>query len=156
MTSNLLKTAVAAALALAGATAASAQPDDLSAFDASRAQTAAERLVLCDTTAFLASRPNLNANRIYARRDGRPFQLMIGPNFVQGGFLYSDRYDRLFWKLRRTDQIAKDEVAKVQDTQGRALVERYRNGGFLPMSFGRAQAKFCDAWSRENGVTGPA
>ena len=151
-----LKTAAVAALAFAGASAAHAANYDLSAYDAAAARTPAERLVLCDTTAFLASRPDLNANRMYARREGRPFQLMIGPYFVQGGFLYSERYDRLFWKLRREKQISKDEVAAVQASQGRALIEAYRNGGYLPMAFANAQAKFCTGWSRDNGILGPA
>jgi hypothetical protein len=153
---TLLKTAAFAALAFAGASAARAASYDVSAFDAAAAHTPAERLVLCDTTAFLATRPNLNANRMYARRDGRPFQLMIGPYFVQGGFLYSERYDRLFWKLRREKQISKDEVAAVQGAQGRALVDAYRDGGYLPMAFTNAQARFCNGWSRDNGIAGPA
>jgi hypothetical protein len=151
----LLKTAAVAALAVAGASTAQAANYDVSAYDAAAARSPAERLVLCDTTAFLATRPDLNANRMYARREGMPFQLMLGPYYVQGGFLYSERYDRLFWKLRREKQIDKDEVAAVQGDKGRAMIDDYRDGGYLPMAFANAQAKFCNQWSRDNGVVGP-
>ena len=156
MKTTFLQTAIAAAVALTAASAANAAPADLSAFDAAQARTPAERLVLCDTTAFLATRPNLDANRMYARRDGRPFELMLGPRFVQGGQLYSERYDRMYWKLRSQGQITQDQVIDAQDGPGRALVEGYRNGGYLPSSFARDQAKFCTAWSREQGIRGPA
>ncbi len=152
---TFLKSAIAAAALLASAGAAQAVPD-LSAFDASRARSPAERLVLCDTTAFLATRPNLNANRIYARRDGRPWQLMLGPRFVQGGQIYSERYDRMYWKLKRAGQIDQDQLLAAQDGPGRALVESYRDGGYLPMAFARTQSQFCSAWTREAGVRGPA
>lgn len=152
---TFLKTAAVAAMALAGASAAQAANYDVSQYDAAAARSPAERLVLCDTTAFLATRPDLNANRMYARREGRPFQLMLGPYYVQGGFLYSERYDRLFWKLRREKQIDKNEVARIQDTQGRSMIDAYRDGGYLPMAFANAQAKYCNGWSRENGVVGP-
>ena len=39
------------------------------AFDVRNARSWAERLVICDTTAFLASRPDVNADRIWVRRD---------------------------------------------------------------------------------------
>jgi hypothetical protein len=152
---TFLKTAAVAALAFAGASAAQAANYDVSQYDAAKAANPAERLVLCDTIAFLATRPDLNANRIYARRDDRPFQLMLGPYYVQGGFLYSERYDRLFWKLRREKQIDRGQVAVIQGSTGRALVDAYRDGGYLPMAFTSAQAKYCQGWSKENGVLGP-
>ena len=80
-----MKSIILAALAastLAIASAAHAQPDrdqrDRAAsrdggryadFDVRNARGWAERLVLCDTTAFLASRPDLNADRMWVRRD---------------------------------------------------------------------------------------
>jgi hypothetical protein len=152
---TLLKSAIAAAALAASASVAQAYRGDLSAFDAAQARSPAERLVLCDTTAFLATRPNLEANRIYARREGRPWQLMIGPRFVQGGQLYSERYDRMYWKLKRDSQIDQNQLVAAQDGPGRALVEGYRDGGYLPMAFAREQQKFCDAWTHEAGVRGP-
>ena len=151
---TLLKSAIAAVALLGAAGSAQAYPD-LSAFDASRAATPAERLVLCDTTAFLATRPNLDANRIYTRRDSRPWQLMIGPRFVQGGQIYSERYDRMYWKLRRAGELTQDDVIAAQDGPGRALVETYRDSGYLPMAFAREQSNFCSGWTREAGVRGP-
>ena len=151
---TLLKSALAAVALAASAGAANAYPD-LSAFDASRAATPAERLVLCDTTAFLSTRPNLDANRIYARRDGRPWQLMIGPRFVQGGQIYSERYDRMYWRLKRDGQIDQNQLIAAQDGPGRGLVETYRDSGYLPMGFAREQSQFCSGWTREAGVRGP-
>ena len=151
---NLIKSAVVAAALLAVAGSAQAYPD-LSVFDASQARSPAERLVLCDTIAFLSTRPNLDANRIYARRDGRPWQLMIGPRFVQGGQIYSERYDRMYWKLRRTGEIDQNQLIDAQDGPGRGLVETYRDSGYLPMAFAREQSNFCSAWTREAGVRGP-
>jgi len=151
---TLLKSTLAAAALLASAGATQAYPD-LSAFDAARAATPAERLVLCDTIAFLATRPNLDANRIYARRDSRPWQLMIGPRFVQGGQIYSERYDRMYWKLKRTKEIDQNQLIAAQDGPGRALVETYRDSGYLPMGFAREQSNFCTGWTREAGIRGP-
>ena len=150
----LLKSTLAAAALLGVAGAAQAYPD-LTPFDASRAATPAERLVLCDTTAFLATRPHLEANRIYARRDSRPWQLMIGPRFVQGGQIYSERYDRMYWKLKRDNQIDQNQLIAAQDGLGRGLVETYRDSGYLPMAFAREQSQFCSGWTREAGVRGP-
>jgi hypothetical protein len=154
--SHLKTTLAATAFALAaGAASAQAPAADLSAFDASRASTPAEKLVLCDTTAFLRTRPDLNSQRMFARRDGQPFQLLIGPYFVQGGVLYSQRYDRLLQRLQHAGQLNHGQVAEVQATLGRRMIQAYGHGNWLPNRWAGQQQTYCTAFARQNGVNEP-
>src|SRR5947208_163273 len=81
-----------------------------SQFDVRNARNWAERLVLCDTTAFLASRPDLNANRMFVRRDDGRRDLLLPPDFVGNGRWYKEAYERLYWRLKREHQITSDDL----------------------------------------------
>jgi hypothetical protein len=137
---------------LSMATAAAAEASDLAGFDAARTNSTAEKIVLCDTSAFLRTRPDLQADRIYARREGRPFQLLLGPYYVQGGFLYSERYERLAEKLERQHRVSARQIADVQASQGRAFVDAWGRDGALPGDFAARQSQVCTAFARDNGV----
>jgi hypothetical protein len=146
-----LGAAAAAATALSAGQAGASAYDR---FDAAAAHTPAERLVLCDTTAFVASRPDLNAQRMVLRRtDGVPV-ILLPPYFVSGGFLYSERYDRVFVKMRRAHQTSVGEVRAAQAGLGRALVELYRNGRWVDTAFAARQDRFCRGFAASYGVRG--
>jgi hypothetical protein len=129
-------------------------PSAYDQFDASAAQTPAERLVLCDTTAFLAGRPDLDANRIVVRRIDRIPVTLLPPQFVSGGFLYSERYDRLFNKLAALHKASTREVATIQAGVGRAMVELYRQNGSVDRPFVARQDKYCRDFAAGYGVRG--
>ena len=152
--------ALAAGLLVAGAV--SAQPDaggrpgPYAGFDAHNVRDPAERLVLCDATAFLASQPDLNADRMWVRRDDRAPQMLAPPYFIGSGRWYKEGYERLFWRLRDKGQVSQDEVYRLQDTLSRRFIDAYRGingygGGSNEIGFLRRQDGACRAWARREG-----
>ena len=160
---------LAAVLALAWTGAASARPHPqgepywpavssgpYQAFDVRNARTWAERLVLCDTTAFLAGEPNLNADRMWVRREGRRPELLLPPYFVGPGRWYREGYQRLFWRLRARGLVTDPEVYRAQDTLLRRFVDTYRRinpyaGGAVDSGFLQAQDRDCRRMGRDQG-----
>ncbi len=154
---NLLKTtAVAAGLALGLAWSAQAQPapEPLAAFDVHQARGWADRLVLCDYTAFLAGQPDLSANRMWVRRDDGHSDLLLPPEFVGGGQWYKEGYQRLYFKLLRRGELTHAQLRQAQDSVGRDLIESYRRhrpglaGG---SRFLARQDHYCRDMAREQG-----
>ncbi len=148
--------AALSALALAGlafgaAASAQAEPTDLSRFDVHGASDWADKLVLCDVTAFLASKPDLDANRMWVRRDAGPPDLLLPPDFVQGGQWYKEGYRRLYDKMRRDKRIEGDQVIRAQDTAGRSFIDAYRRSPNLDHSFLNAQDSYCRSMARAEG-----
>ena len=151
---KIIKATLVAALALGAAGAAGAQP--ITSFDARATDNWAEKLVLCDTAAFLAGQPNLDANVIYTRRDdARRFDMLLPPNFVGGGQWYKEGYERLYFRLKAEKKIGFKELLNVQNDVGRRFVDSYRKGGRYEMAtnrFLREQDSYCHSMARENGV----
>ncbi|HEX8233300.1 MAG TPA: hypothetical protein VF559_08150 [Caulobacteraceae bacterium] len=155
MSLRLIFRALAASAALAVAAVGQAQAEDLAALDATQASSPAETLVLCDATAFLSTRPDLNANVILARRTGRPFERLLPPDFLVGGRFYSETAERLYWTLRREGQVTRDQAAEAQDRLVRPVVRSYYGRtAYLPISFSRDQMKYCHDFARQHGVRG--
>ena len=152
----MTKTASVLACVVLAATAASAvaQPadTDLSIYVAATAPGPLEKLVLCDTTTFLASEPDLDADVIIVRRDGVPDQRLLPPDFVTNGFLYRQGYDRLFERLRRQKLATREQLAQIQGSLGRGLIDRYRRRGVLPPTFVSEQFAFCNSFARSYGI----
>ena len=146
-------TVVAAGLALAAVGMAHAAP--LSAFDARATDNWAEKLVLCDTTAFLATSPDLNSDLIYVRHDdARRFDMLLPPTFVGAGRWYKDGYEQLYWRLRAEHKVDAKQLFAVQDSISRPFVAAYRHNGRYNNAdahFLRAQDSYCRALARENG-----
>ncbi len=144
---------IGAALA-AMAASASAQPSDqaLSRYRAAAAAGPTETLVLCDTTAFLATKPNLDADLIIARREGRPAERLRSPYFVAGGFLYRQGYEQLFHKLSQQGSSSRTQLAQAQEALGRGLIDVYRRQRHLPTSFEREQLAYCSRFAKSHGV----
>lgn len=149
MAKYLLPLVLAAA---ATVTAAQAQPSPYEQFDAAAARSPAERLVLCDTTAFLASRPDLNAQRIVLRRIDRIPVVLLPPYFVAGGFLYSERYEHVLNRMRKTGEVTLRQVAAAQAGPGRAMVEVYRGSRWVDRGFAVRQDRFCRKFAAGYGV----
>ena len=148
-----MKIAAAAVLAVGLTGAAQAAPE-LSSFDVHSADGWAQKLALCDTTAFLNSHPDLNSNIMFVRRDdARRFDMLLPPDFVGGGQWYEDGYERLYHHLRQDKKVSADEMLQAQNTVGRDFVEAYRaSGGRLNRHFLNAQDTYCRAMARAQGV----
>jgi hypothetical protein len=162
---------LAAGLALTLASAVQAQPypgeryrseprgggGRFAGFDVRDARSWGERLALCDTTAFLASRPDLNASRIWVRRDDGRRDLLLPPDFVGAGLWYKEGYRRLFWQLQRERQVSSAEVYRAQNGLSRRFVEAYRSinghyGAGVDSRFLDAQDRYCRMMARSEGV----
>ena len=144
--------AAAAVASIAGI--AHARAPDLSRFDVRYAHNWAERLVLCDETAFLATRPDFNANRMWVPRDDGHRDLLLPPDFVGGGEWYKEGYQRLYWRLKRQGKVDSDGLHDAQTSLGRQFVETYRRSGdygWDDRGFLRDQDVYCRAMARENG-----
>jgi hypothetical protein len=159
---RILLAAVAASSLLLGVGASQARPDHgeggslYAGFDVRNARNWTERLVLCDTTAFLASRPNLNADRMWVRRDDGRRDLLLPPYFLGGGRWYKEGYQRLFWRLQRRHQASDTELFRVESTIGRRFIDAYRDanpytGGVVQSGFLDAQDRYCRNMARAEG-----
>ncbi len=150
MSLNSALAAAAAVVALAGAV--QAEPRPVSSFNARSAESLADRLVLCDVTAFLSGRPDLNANVIWVRRDDGHNDMLLPPDFVGAGRWYKEGYERLFWRLRRDHKVDASQIASAQNTLGRDFVEAYRHDNAGSGSrFLQAQDSYCRSMARDEG-----
>ena len=141
-----------AGVALAALTTAVSAAPDMGALDASAEGDAARKLVICDTTAFLGTGPDLNADKIYVRRDTGVPEMLLPPNFVAGGAFYTERFEQLYFKFRRDSQISRGAISQAQASTGRDLIAIYRRNGSLPPSYVKTQNRYCTGLARENGV----
>ncbi len=150
------KLALAAAAAVAVTAGAAQAGTDLKSFDVASAPTWADKLALCDTTAFLAGGPNLNANIMFVRRDDtRDFDMLLPPNFVGAGQWYKDDYQRLYRRLRHDKKITSKQMWAAQSKIAPDFVEAYRRGngkGVAEQRFLRDQDRACRAMARSEGV----
>jgi hypothetical protein len=127
---TLRNTLLAAGLALGCAgLAQAAAPGGLAAYNARAADSWADWLVLCDTTAFLASKPDLNATRMWVRRDDGHSDLLLPPDFVGAGQWYKEDYGRLFRRLKRQDKVDMHRVERARGDLAHAFIEAYRKTG---------------------------
>ncbi len=150
---NVIKSAIVAAGAaamLAGAVPVQAQ--SASNFDVQSAQSWADRLVLCDVTAFLAGKPDLNANLMLVHRDDGRDDLLLPPDFVNGGQWYKEGYERLYWRMKRENKVDSAQLRNAQNTLGHDLVEAYRRDSVQAKpSFLRHQDSYCRSMARSEG-----
>jgi hypothetical protein len=154
MLTALKSALVAAAVAgLAGAAQAAQSSAPVARFDVRTAQGWAEKLVLCDVTAFLATDPDFNANRMWVIRDDGRRDLLLPPDFVGAGRWYKDGYQRLYFRLKRQGKIRERALLDAQNTVGHDFVEAYRRAGRGngDAGFFRAQDSYCRAMARAEG-----
>jgi len=144
--------ALGVAAAVAGVAHARGEPRPLTTFDVRSSGNWADRLALCDTTAFLASKPDLNANRMWVRRDDGHADLLLPPDFVGNGWWYKEGYQRLYWRLRHEKKLDSDQMKQAQNTLSRDFVESYRRANdYHDARFLRDQDVYCRSLAREQG-----
>ena len=140
---NLAKLAAAAAALSSAASVATAQPVDWSAYDASRAQTVADQLVLCDLSAYLATSPDQDANRIYVQRDDRRFDPLIPPYVSAGGQWYDEDLERAYRRYRSKGLISFDQLVQSQDRYVRDMTRVFEDASVREQRFLEGQRTFC-------------
>jgi hypothetical protein len=159
---RIILAAVAASSLMLCAGASQARPEHreggnvYAPFDVRNARNWTERLVLCDVTAFLVSRPNLNADRMWVRRDDGRRDVLLPPYFLGAGRWYKEGYQRLFWRLKRGRQASDAELLHAESAIGRRFIDAYRDanpytGGMVQSGFLDAQDRYCRNMARAEG-----
>ena len=138
---------LSALMALLVAAPAAPEPSTrMSAFDVSRAESWADALALCDLTAFLRTRPALEADVVLAP-DGRSefVRPLYGPRFLPPG-LFFDHYTRLtFERLEKAGEVDRKSVGAARARHDRPLFRSYQRAGGQDMAFLEEQSKLCGA-----------
>ncbi len=148
-------TSAVAALALSLAASASvAQPRYAAALPSSEGKSVAERMVICDTAIFLNSRPNFNANRMYAvRRATLPDpELLLPPYFIGPDRWYDEDLDVASRRLRARGEISYDELRTAFDAYSAPVLRNYvgrSQAMTLPRSDIRREAAACSRFARD-------
>ena len=143
---KIFKTAAALA-ALAAAAPAVAQPVSpiTPAFDASRAGSVAESLVLCDLAAYLGSNPNQDATRIYVRRDNHWFEPLIPPYVSWGGNWYDEDLERAYRRYRTAGVVTPQQIYAAQDAYTRPMTRAFERASLRERRFLQEQSRFCES-----------
>ncbi len=147
-----LLVAAGAVAVLAGAVQAQPSERDITSFDVRNAGGWADRLALCDATAFLATKPDFNAQRIWVRRDDGHADVLLPPNFVGGGWWYKEGYERLYWRMLKDKKVDSASMHQAQDTVSREFIRSYRSSANnQDRRFLDDQDTYCRAMAREQG-----
>lgn len=137
--------AIALALAAATAAPAVAQVNDFAAYDASRASTVAERLVLCDLADQLSNgAPNRDALRSYVREEGTGrLELALPPDFTRPSGWYDYDIERAYDRYRRANLVRREEVHDARERFRTPLRGRHDQLSVSERRFFQSQARFC-------------
>ncbi len=147
-TAKALAAALGAASLITGAAQANPADGDLSSFDVHAVDDWAGKLALCDATAFLASRPDFNAQQMWVRREDGHSDMLLPPDFVGGGWWYKEGYQRLSYKMK----IEPARMHQAQNTLVRDFVETYRRSpNAQDHNFLLRQDGYCRQMARAEG-----
>ena len=138
--------ALAAAAVLTFAPAAVAQPyggADLARYDAARATTLGEQLVLCDLASYFATRPDLDAHRIYIRRDNYRYDPAFPQAITRGGIWHDEDLERAYLRHRRAGRVSGMENQHVRGQLGPEMERSFRVMGVREQRFFQDQDRFC-------------
>jgi len=141
--------ALSVLLALLVASPAAPTPSErMSAFDVSRAESWAEALALCDLTAFLRTRPSLEADVVLAP-DGRSefMRPLYGPRFLPPGLFFDHATRLTFERLEKAGEVDRKSVGRARGRHDLALFRSYRRAGRQDLAFLEEQSKLCAALS---------
>ena len=143
----MLKLITATAVAAAAfASSASAQPlgrADLARYDARAAQTLGERLVLCDLASYFATGPDLDAQRVYVKRDAFRFEPSFPTAITRGGHWHDGDLERAYQRYRAAGQVSTVEVDALRTRYGVEMERLFRRANVGERRFFQAQASFC-------------
>ena len=144
----------AAALALAAiATAPAAQPA-ASPLNLDAATSTAERMVICDTALFLASRPNFTANIMYANRQSTlpDPELLLPPYFIGPDRWFDEDLAIASDRLRGRGEISYGELNAAFDKYAQPVLDGYVHRSSLmtiPSAELSRQARTCSRYARD-------
>ena len=135
----------ALALAALSAAPALAQTNDFAAYDATRAGSVAERLVLCDIADQLSNgAPSRDSFRAYVREEGsNRLELALPPDFTRPSGWYDYDVERAYDRYRRAGQVNSAEVHAARDRSRTPLRSRYHQLSIGERRFFQSQSRFC-------------
>ena len=145
----MLKAVLIAAGLAAAAAPALAQDNDFAAFDLSRAETLAEKLVVCDRARLFVNPPDPNADRAYVRVDASRFELALPPDFTRASGWYDEDVERAYAHLRRRGLVTRAEVDAAQDRFQAPRLRRMDSPSVGERSFLRRQSTACESVIRD-------
>ena len=151
--SNIMKTLVTGAALLAAAPAAVAQPfgePDLGRFDATRAQTLGQQLVLCDLASYFGTGPNLDAHRVYVKRDTNWFDPMPPQAITRGVHWHDYDLERAFLRHRAAGRVSAQEVDALRGQYGAEMERVFQRTTVGERRFFQRQARFCRELVRQS------
>ena len=143
--SKFLKT-LAAAAALSAAAPAVAQPygaPDLARYDARQAQSLGQQLVLCDLASYFRTRPDLDAHRVYVRRDVNRFEPTLPIAITRGGAWHDEDLERAFLRHRAAGRVSEREAFAVRREYGREMERTFWRTDLREQRFFQDQGQFC-------------
>jgi hypothetical protein len=137
--------AVLLALLVAAPAAAAPQPR-VTDFDVAKTQTWADALALCDLTAFLQSRPDLDADVIMAP-DGRSEWLrpLYAPRFLPQGLFYDHNVRLAFERLERAGEVDRRAFGEARARHDRPLFRSFERARKAELEFLAEQSRLCAA-----------
>jgi len=148
-------TSAVAALAFAAvATASAAQPRYDAALPSPDGKSLAERMVICDTTLFLESRPNFNAQRMFAVRNATlpDPELLLPPYFIGPDRWHHEDLKIAYGRLRARGEVDFDDLRAAHEQYAEPVLDRYvgRSRNFtIPRVELSRQARACSRFARD-------
>ena len=138
--------ALCGALAVGGSAVAQSygQPTDLARFDARANPDVAAKLAICDATRFLRSRPDLDADLVYVRRDDGQIDLLLPPHFVGGPEWYDEDLEHAYRRLKRQGVVSYDQVRAARSAISADMVRAFRRTNGAGQRFLQDQSRYCE------------
>ena len=137
----------ALAIALLGpAAAGAATPPRMAPFDVSRMENWGDALALCDLTAFLRTRPSLDADVVLAADPRTDFaRPLYGPRFMPPGLFFDHATRLTFERLEKAGEVDRRAVGEARARHDRPFFRAYERAGSQELAFLEEQSRLCTA-----------